>query len=120
MGQFGIYSPQGLLEVNKLLIKFAHACERLLQIVGAGVDLHGHSIQARARIDLHILHGLLQGSHVAGHFIDRVHGFFHARLRYGGSLQQRRFSFFLALGDLFDALLQFHDFAVYCYHGGGS
>jgi hypothetical protein len=26
----------------------------------------------------------------------------------------------LALGDLFDALLQFHDFAVYCYHGGGS
>ena len=35
MGQSGIYSPQGLLESNNLLVKFAHACERLLQIIGA-------------------------------------------------------------------------------------
>ena len=117
MGQFGIYSPQGLLEVNELLIKFAHACERLVQSVGAAVDLYGHSIQARARIDLHILYGLLQRHHIASHFVDRVHGFFHARLGYRGSLQQHRLSIFLALDNLFNTLLQFHNFAVHCRDG---
>jgi hypothetical protein len=85
------------LEGNELLVKFAHARERLLQIIRDAVDLRGHSIQARVRIGLHILHGLLQGHYVAGHFIDRVHGFFHVRLGYRGSLQLRRFSIFLAL-----------------------
>ena len=98
-------------KIDDLLVELAEAGFDFFEIVGESLDLGGHGVEARAGIGLHVLDGLLQGTHGGVELADVVAGLLDQSLHDGVILGHLAGEILLALENVGDVALELDDFA---------
>src|SRR5215472_15611015 len=101
----------GVLQIHELLIDLAEARLNFFEIVREPLDLRGHAVKARARIGLHVLHGLLHRCHGAAQPVDVVVETANDGLDRSMVLDHLRGHIFLSLHQGSEVTLEVYDFA---------